>query len=107
MQTVSSLKRSKGISLTPTNIFIISVIAVLYCPFFNMMFMDTSVIGDKEYFAAKMTAMGDYLKRRRADDIDKEADDAVLEDVKADFELKENHETMSELEKKIEEGGES
>lgn len=74
---------------------------------FNMMFMDTSVIGDEEYFAAKMTAMGDYLKRRRAGDIDKEADDAVLEDVKADFELKENLETMSELEKKIEEGGES
>ena len=46
MQTVSSLKRNKGIKLTPTNIFIISVIAVLYCPFFNMMLIGNGFIGD-------------------------------------------------------------
>ncbi len=46
MQTVSSLKSNKGFNLTPTNIFVIAVIALLYCPFFNVMFIGNGFIGD-------------------------------------------------------------
>ena len=46
MQTVSSLKKSRGFKLTSTDIFIICAIAVLYCPFFNTMFIGNGYIGD-------------------------------------------------------------
>lgn len=72
---------------------------------FNMMFMDTSIIGDERYFADKMSAMDSYMKRRKASDVSKEDDDAVLESVKADVDFKDDLDSLSEMENLIKEGG--
>lgn len=46
MQTVSTLKTNKGFRLTSVHIFLICVVAVLYCPFFNMKLIGDGYVGD-------------------------------------------------------------
>ena len=58
---MNSLKQRKGLKLTSANILIICVIAVLYCPFFNMKLIGDGYVGD----AMIQTRIGlDMIKSR-------------------------------------------
>ena len=52
---------------------------------FNMWFMDTTVLGDDEYFLDKAKAFKAFMERRRAGDVSEKEDEEILNAMKADI----------------------
>ena len=72
---------------------------------FALMYADTAVLGDTEYYEKKGKALNEFMARQQAlkeTPESKEADDKILEEVKADEEAKAN---IVEMAEHIKEGG--
>lgn len=73
---------------------------------FALMYADTAVLGDTEYFEAKGKALRDFMARKntaKAETAEEKAeDDKVLEELKAEEEAKAN---IVEMAKELEKGG--
>lgn len=69
---------------------------------FNMMFTDTTVMGDGQYLSDKAKAMKALMERHKAPEISDEDDSKILDDMKADEEAKA---TIVDMAEQIKKGG--
>ena len=69
---------------------------------FNIMYMDTCVIGDTVYSTDKASALKAYMERQKAAEVSQEDDDKVLEELQADEEAKA---TIVDMADQIRKGG--
>lgn len=69
---------------------------------FNMMFTDTTIVGDAQYMSDKAKAMKALMDRQKAPDVSEEDDAKILESVKADDEAKA---TIIDMAEQIKKGG--
>ena len=65
------------------------------------MLADCTILGDAEYLEAKGKLLKEYMERHKAADIDKAADDKILDEMKSESEAKD---AISEIKDKIEKG---
>lgn len=72
---------------------------------FTMMFADTSVMGDKEYWDAKGEALKAFMERQKAQEMPKEEDDKILSDVEESEKAKAVLLDMAEQLRKEEDNG--
>ena len=68
---------------------------------FVLMLADCTILGDAEYLEAKGKLLKEYMERHKAADIDKAADDKILDEMKSESEAKD---AISEIKDKIEKG---